>query len=92
MSMTPTPACSARARSSGSASRARAEHGEPRREQPGVHLAVGVDEVGADEPVDGGAERQRQHRGGVGRQAGREVGVDDDHAAFRSLSGHRAPP
>ena len=90
--MTPTPAASARARSSGSASRAAPSTGSPFSNSPGMHLAVGVDEIGAGEPVDGGAERHRQHRGGVGRQAGREVGVDDDHAAFRSLSGHRAPP
>ena len=76
MSITPTPACSARARSSRQRSRARAEHGQPRREQPRVHVAVGVDQVRADQPVDGGAERQRQHRGGVGRQAGRQVLVD----------------
>jgi hypothetical protein len=57
-----------------------------------MHLAVGIDEVGARQPVDGGAEGHREHRGGIGRQAGREVRVDDDHAAFRSLAGHRAAP
>ena len=90
--MTPTPACTARARRSDSACTRRAEHGEPRREQPRVHAAVGVDEIGPDQPVDGDAERQREHGGGVGRQAGREVFVDDDHATFCSLSGFRRRP
>jgi len=70
----------------------RAEHGQPGREQPGMDLAVPVDEVGADDPVDRGSEGQREHGGGVGRQAGRQVRIDHDRAAFHSLSGHRAPP
>jgi hypothetical protein len=67
-----------------------AQHGEPLLEQSRMHLAVGVDEIGARQPGDGGAQRHGEHRGGVGGQAGREAGVDDDHAAFRALSGHRA--
>jgi len=67
------------------------QHRKPLLEQPGMHLAVGVDEVRAGEPADGGAERDRQHGGGVGRQAGRQLGVDDDHAALRSLSGRHGP-
>jgi hypothetical protein len=55
-----------------------------------VHVAVGVDEIGPHQAVDGDAERQRQHGGRVGRQPGREVLVDDDHATFCGLSGHRA--
>jgi hypothetical protein len=57
-----------------------------------MHVAVGVDEIGPDEPVDGGAERHREHGGGVGRQAGRQVGIDHDRAALRSLSAHRTAP
>jgi hypothetical protein len=36
-----------------------AQHGEPLLEQPRVHLAVGIDEIRAGEPRDGGAERDR---------------------------------
>ena len=91
MSITPTPACT-RPRPQRRQRRARrAQHGEPRREQARVHVAVGVDEIGPDQAVDGDAERQRQHGGRVGRQPGRQILVDNDHAAFWSLSGHRAP-
>jgi len=68
----------------------RGQHGQALLEEPGMRLAVGVDEVGADEARDGGAERDAQHRRGVGGEAGREVDVEHDHAALRGLSGHGA--
>ena len=47
-----------------------------------MRLRVGVDEVGADQLRLAGAEREREHGGRVGGQAGREILVDHDHASF----------
>ena len=80
----------ARARSSGSASRRRASTGRPFSNSPGCTSPSASTRSGPTSAGDGGAERDAEHRGGVGRQAGREVDVEHDHAAFRGLSGHGA--
>jgi hypothetical protein len=47
-----------------------------------MRLRVGVDEVLADQLGLASAEREREHGGRVGGQAGREILVDHDHTAF----------
>ena len=47
--MTPTPARTRAGAQLGQRLAPRAQHGQALLEEPGVHLAVGVDEVGADE-------------------------------------------
>jgi len=48
-----------------------------------VLLARGVRERGADEVRPGGAEREREHRGGVGGEALGEVAVEHDDGPGR---------